>query len=203
MIYLIRHAQSHWNAEMRIQGHRGPGLSSMGLQQADQLARAARAWQLEAVVSSDLERARQTAEVVAQAAGQTLQVDPDLREIGLGHWEGLTPEEVEQKFPGGYTRWRQSPSGMPIPGMEPFEHFRSRVLTRWRYYLEQPFKRLALVSHGGAIACILSELMQADFDQVLLTVRMDNTGVTTVDKDESGVCHLLGVNDVAHLNHST
>ena len=106
-VFLLRHGQTAWNAEMRIQGQLDIPLDDTGLWQAQRLALALSGEHLDAVYSSDLQRARQTAAPLAAAAGLPVQLDPGLRERGFGSWEGHTYAEMEQRYPLETRRWRQ------------------------------------------------------------------------------------------------
>lgn len=105
-IIVARHGRTSWNAAGRFQGHGDPPLDEVGEEQARALAAALAVLDPPVVVTSDLRRARQTAEMVAGACGADLVVDPALREMDLGTWEALTPAEVEDRFPEEYRRWR-------------------------------------------------------------------------------------------------
>ncbi|MFP6654085.1 MAG: histidine phosphatase family protein [Myxococcota bacterium] len=113
-LLLIRHGQTEWNVEGRWQGHGNPSLTEEGRAQALRLARSLsgdqeRGWT--AVYSSDLERARQTAAVVAEELALPLVLDRRLRELDVGHWSGLTRAEISQREP---ERLRDFESGDPL-----------------------------------------------------------------------------------------
>ena len=103
---MARHGRTAWNAQGRFQGMGDPPLDEEGERQASTLAAALAALRPVSVTSSDLQRARRTAEAVAAACGVALSCDPGLREVDLGGWEGLTRPEVEARFPDEYRRWR-------------------------------------------------------------------------------------------------
>jgi broad specificity phosphatase PhoE len=95
-LLLVRHGETDWNAEGRLQGHTDRPLSDFGRRQAQQLAADLEGEGLEAIYSSDLARARQTAEIVGERLGLPVVLDPDLREKHWGTWEGLTPVERDR-----------------------------------------------------------------------------------------------------------
>ena len=109
-LVLTRHGRTAWNAEGRFQGHSDPPLDSTGRLQALELAARLAPLRPALVVSSDLHRARSTAQPLAEACGARVEVDPDLREVYLGGWEGLTRQEAEARFPDEYRAWA---SGRP------------------------------------------------------------------------------------------
>src|SRR5580765_6857553 len=97
-LVLVRHAESTWNAEGRWQGHADPPLSDAGRAQAEALAEDLAGERFDAVYTSDLARAAQTAEIIARRFGLPAVSDPALREVDVGSWSGLTREEVAARF---------------------------------------------------------------------------------------------------------
>ena len=124
--YLVRHAQTAWNGENRIQGHSDIPLSPLGEQQAQHLGRWFASRHVRGIFTSALQRSRQTAQAIAAGNGHGVSpvVEPHLAEIHLGTWEGLTPVEVDARFANAYQQWRVRPSSVVIPGGEPLAAFR-------------------------------------------------------------------------------
>jgi broad specificity phosphatase PhoE len=154
-VLLIRHGRSTWNAERRWQGWADPPLSPEGVAQAEAAAAAMRGLAVGAVVSSDLARARSTAEIIARAAGVDVSVESALRERDVGLWSGLTSDEIEARWPGQLEAYRADPA-MPFPDGEGADALLARalpaVLTLAR---EDPRDLVAVaVSHGGLIRCV-------------------------------------------------
>ena len=107
-LLLVRHGETDWNADGRLQGHTDRPLSDFGRRQAQQLAEELEAESLEAIYSSDLARARETAEIVGERLGLPVVLEPDLRETNWGTWEGLTPVERDRvEFVGESTEAHQ------------------------------------------------------------------------------------------------
>ena len=102
---MLRHGRTAWNAERRFQGQADPPLDEVGRVQAYEVASLITALRPELIISSDLQRATQTAAPIAQLAGLEVVIDKRLRERSLGHWEGLTRDEVEQRFPDEFLDW--------------------------------------------------------------------------------------------------
>lgn len=146
---LVRHGQSTWNAEGRWQGHSDPPLSPLGERQARAAAPAVVALGVTAVYSSDLIRARQTAELVAPP-GMTPVVVPPLRERNVGEWEGLTRVEIEARYPG-MLEAHDSP-----PSFESDESLLGRVLPALDKIIgELAADDVALIAtHGGVIRTV-------------------------------------------------
>jgi LmbE family N-acetylglucosaminyl deacetylase len=106
----IRHAETLWNRERRYQGRQDPPLSETGRVQADAVGQLLAKERIEAVWSSPLRRARETAEAIATLRGLTVRVDDQFGEMHFGQWEGLTSEEVSAKFPEMYRTWLDTPA---------------------------------------------------------------------------------------------
>jgi probable phosphoglycerate mutase len=104
-LVLLRHGRTAWNAERRFQGQADPPLDEVGRVQAYEVSALIAAIAPDLLVSSDALRAMQTAEVVARATGLPVRSEPRLRERGLGHWEGLTRDEVAATYPDEYADW--------------------------------------------------------------------------------------------------
>ena len=157
-ILLIRHGETAWNAERRLQGHLDIPLNQEGERQARLLAAALAAEPLDLIVSSDLSRARQTAQAVASLRGLPLQVDPALRERCYGGFEGLLYSEIEARFPREFAAWqgRDVDAVLP-PGANRGESFRDFYARATGAILAlgaaHAGKTIALVAHGGVLEC--------------------------------------------------
>ena len=144
-ILVARHGQSEWNAAGRWQGQADPPLSDLGRTQA-RLA-AERVGAVDVIVASDLQRAMETAAIIADALGVgPVVIDVGLRERDAGEWSGLTRAEIERDWPG-YLADRRKP-----PGFEPDDAFRSRTRAALdRLHEAYGGAELLVVSHGGVI----------------------------------------------------
>ncbi|MCJ7437855.1 MAG: histidine phosphatase family protein, partial [Acidimicrobiia bacterium] len=148
-LLLVRHGQSTWNAEQRWQGQADPPLSSLGERQASAAGAAVQHLALTRIVTSDLVRARRTAELLAPP-GTAVTADPALRERHAGDWTGLTRAEIDERYPGWIDDHR-SP-----PGFEGDEPLLERLLPVVEALLtdrDVPAATLA-VTHGGVIRTI-------------------------------------------------
>jgi len=157
-LLLIRHGETAWNAERRLQGHLDIPLNLEGERQARLLAAALAGEPLDLIVSSDLMRARQTAQAIADLRGMPLQVEPGLRERCYGGFEGLLYSEIEARYPRQFAAWqaRDVDAVLP-PGQNCGETFRDFYTRATGAILALaracPGKRLALVAHGGVLEC--------------------------------------------------
>ena len=151
-VLVIRHGQSEWNALRRWQGQADPPLTDLGMAQAAHAARHVGA--VDAIVASDLERSRVTAEVIAEAIGVgPVEVDPGFKERGAGEWQGLTPTDIDQGWPG----WREE--GRRPPGFEPLEPFQERVFAALdRVRTRVGAGDVLVVAHAGVVYQIESVL---------------------------------------------
>ncbi len=175
-MWLVRHGVLPPNPERRIVGNRDIPLSPAGREQIRILARdfmPILAGRLAAVVSSDLGRCRETASILLTgnewaASPPPIHLEPDLRELNLGQWQGLTKAEIEQRFPGQYdARGRNFPHYCPKGG-ESFAQLQSRALdavSRWRRHY--PTGTLLVVAHAGVIRSLLAYYMALPLNDVL------------------------------------
>ncbi|WP_020655850.1 histidine phosphatase family protein [Massilia niastensis] len=157
-ILLIRHGETAWNAERRLQGHLDIALNAEGERQAAALGEALAGERIDLVVSSDLMRARQTAAAIQGRSGQGMALDPALRERCYGGFEGLLYSEIAARFPREFAEWqaRNVYAELP-PGTnqgETFRQFYERVMGAVMGHARlHPGKTLALVAHGGVLEC--------------------------------------------------
>jgi len=135
-ILLARHGETEWNREVRFQGHADPPLNETGRAQAVQLAEQLAGESIDAVYSSDLRRASETAEIVGGQLGLPVEQEPGLREIDVGSWQGLTKAEID---------------GRPWDG-ETYEQHSERVLRALRgIAARHPGGQVLVVTHGGSL----------------------------------------------------
>jgi len=198
---LVRHGQSTWNREHRIQGQLDPPLSPEGLRQAELLGVRLAGRELAGFYASDLKRAFET----AQAIGALVRVQPEamtsLREIYLGEWEGLRTEEIEQRFPEAWAAWVEEPDWDVVPGGEGAANFETRVASA----LDEIFRRhqhgdVLVVTHGGVIQVALHRVVGRP-SRGLFPFKIQNASITLLEKRD-GRMLVGGVNDIAHLENA-
>lgn len=128
-IILVRHGQTEWNRVERFRGHADVPLNELGLAQAGSTGRRIAAeWKVSAVYSSPLTRATRTAEAIANPFSLPVQIHPDLIDINYGAWQGLTPDEVRQRWPEALHAWYAQPEEAIIPGGETLANLRERAM---------------------------------------------------------------------------
>jgi broad specificity phosphatase PhoE len=163
-IYLARHGESDWNAANRFQGHSDRPLTDFGREQAQALGELVAAENVEAVYSSPLKRALETALIVAARSGLEVVEDEDLREVDTGSWSGLSRAEVQERFPEGFDRWTSGGAGWEDG--ESYEEMAERVLAAVnRIAAAHPGGRVLIVSHGGPIRAIQGAANGMDIEE--------------------------------------
>jgi probable phosphoglycerate mutase len=169
-ILLIRHGETAWNAVRRLQGHTDIPLNEEGERQAGALAQALAGEQLDVLVSSDLQRAMQTAQAAAgHYDGLSLQTDRQLRERCYGVFEGMLYADIEREYPAEYALWqaRDIDAVMP-PGAREAESFRqfyqrsTAGIAGWA--ARHPGRTIAIVAHGGVLECAYREAVGMSLD---------------------------------------
>ena len=159
-IYLARHGEVLHAAEGRFFGHTDVALSPAGTAQVEALAERLGAEPIEAVYSSDLLRARQSAGPLAAARGTGVVAVPPLREIAMGRWEGLTFAEIRAREPELCDRWLAEPFAIPFPAGEGLADLQARALPAIRTLVERHAGgRIAVIAHGGTNRVILGEAL--------------------------------------------
>jgi glucosyl-3-phosphoglycerate phosphatase len=152
-LVLWRHGQTAWNAQRRFQGHSDISLDETGHEQARSAARYLAAMRPDAIFSSDLARAAETAGYLGELTGLPVQLDKDLRERGGGAWEGLTDQEIRENYPEAYAEWIP-PDGEPVSAVA------DRVSATLERIADSSAGSLAvIVSHGAAINLGISQLV--------------------------------------------
>jgi broad specificity phosphatase PhoE len=157
IVLLARHAQTEWNRQGRFQGHADPELTAEGRAQARTLADELEDTEFAAVYSSDLRRAVETAQIVAKRHGLEVETDPDLREVDVGEWSGLTWGEIEERYPDGVVRHRERGHGWERG--ESYEAMTDRVLSALRRIASQhDGDQVLVVVHGGTMRALAAHV---------------------------------------------
>ncbi len=157
-LLLIRHAESGWNAAGRWQGHGNPPLSDRGRAQANALARQLAREAIDVLVSSDLRRAAETAAILGQARGLQPELNPRLRELDLGDWEGLTSDQIERTAGDVLRCLNDGDLDVRPGGGENLRELEQRALLVVTELVDaHPGRRLAIVTHLGVIRALLGE----------------------------------------------
>jgi len=201
-ILAIRHGETAWNVDTRIQGHLDIPLNDTGLQQARWLARAlAERDAVHAIYASDLARAHLTAQTVAQAMGLGVTAHPGLRERAFGDFQGRTFAEIEAELPEHAHHWRKrSPEWTPPGAGESLIALRDRVLTTVNELASRHVgEQIVLVAHGGVMDVLYRAATRLDL-QAPRTWQLPNTAVNRLLWTPEGLS-LVGWADTTHLEN--
>jgi len=155
-LLLLRHGESTWNVSQRWQGWANPPLSESGVREAGKLAQQLEPFGFTAVCSSDLDRARMTAQILADGLSLAPpRTDSRLRERDVGEWAGLSDAEIDARWPGQLAAWRACDDGPPASGGEGADEVVARMQASLiEFWSEQGNKDLIVVSHVGAIRAL-------------------------------------------------
>ena len=200
-IIAIRHGETAWNVDTRIQGHLDVPLNERGLWQAEQLGRALADEPVAAIYSSDLSRAHQTASQVARHTGAELMVETALRERSFGMFEGKTFAEIEAALPNEAQRWRQRDPHFVPSGGESLTQLQARVVsTVSGLAARHPGQLIAVVSHGGVMDVLYRAATRLDL-QAARTWALGNAAINRLLWSPQGFS-LVGWADVGHLQEA-
>jgi len=158
-LILMRHGETDWNAQARLQGHRDIPLNAAGLRQAAAAAPSVAALSPQVIMSSDLSRAKATAEQVSSVTGLPVRIDPRLRETSMGLWEGLTRSDVVAGWPGEWERWRATSAHNSPPEGESRWQVAGRANEVVADLDAGGADRALLVAHGGLIVGLTGLLL--------------------------------------------
>lgn len=201
-MFIVRHGETDWTRARRFTGWQDVPLSEAGRRQCEAAARALAAVPLGAVYASPLQRARASAERIAEPYGLEVRIAPAFREIGLGQWEGLAHDEVPVRFPALWAVWRTAPERFVAPGGEPVATVALRVAAgiaalRASHHGDT----IALVAHGVVIRLVVLHALGLGLEQ-LWSVDASPAGITEVEyRDEGATVHVT--NGRAHLAPTT
>ena len=199
-ILLLRHGETLWNIEGRIQGHRDSPLSAEGLAQAEALARRLAGERPDVLYTSDLGRARQTMEPLARATGLTPRVDPALRERCYGAFEGRTWPEIERDFPQQHAAHLSGDPAVKAEGGESMQEFHDRAVGALMRIAEHSADdKVVIVAHGGVLGMLYRHIMNIPL-QAPRNYAMPNASINRFTY-RSGIWCLLAWGDLSHIGH--
>lgn len=200
-LLLVRHGETDDNKNLVFQGQTGRGLNARGRDQAARLAARLVATGIRATSlhASDLDRARETAEILGRAIGLDPSLDPDLREVFLGTWQGLSHAQIAERFPDEWAAWQRG-EDIRRGGGETYVDLGERMARAVdRIADARPGEAGIVVSHGAAIKVLVARVLGVGAAGLRAYRVSSNTGVSVVERTEAGTWRLLAWNDASHL----
>jgi len=162
-VYLMRHGEVRNGGEKRYNGHIDIDITEIGREQMERLAGMLAGKNITAVYSSDLIRSTKGAEIISQSLDLTYTPLRDLRERSVGKWEGLTAEEIRDRFPGEYAAWRADLLNYRPPNGECLLDVRERILPVYKKLVgSHPGREIAMLLHGGINRVIIADALGLD-----------------------------------------
>lgn len=200
-IVAIRHGETAWNVDTRIQGHLDIPLNTTGLWQADQVARALADEPIAAIYTSDLQRAHATAQAVARATGAPLTTHTGLRERSFGHFQGRTFAAIEAELPEDAHRWRKRDPHYTPEGGESLVTLRERIERTVAQLAQQHLgEQVVMVAHGGVLDVLYRLATRQDI-QAPRTWQLSNAAINRLLWTPDGLS-LVGWADTQHLDNN-
>ena len=210
-LILVRHGVTDWNREGRFQGHLDPPLADAGRRQAERAGRRLASdpdLRPARVISSSLDRAMQTAAIIAGATGVAVEPEPRLIEIGQGEWEGRTHAELEVEDSERYRAWRAADGIRQPPGGEPLAEASARVASVLDAVSRADAWPVCLVSHGGTLRILAHALFSMggdsralDVDNASISAALRVTGKWRLER-WNDTLHLLGLRAATHVDEA-
>ncbi|MBC8257893.1 MAG: histidine phosphatase family protein [SAR324 cluster bacterium] len=196
-LILIRHGETEWNAQRRMQGHSNSDLSDVGQAQIEALGQWMKNVSFDQIYSSDTLRAQQTAEAITQFSNHTLQIDQRLREKNLGVFEGLTTDEARESHPEIFRLFKTAGSNYVIDEGESTQQLLDRALDFIEEIrLRHPEERVVLVTHGGIVRVLMKHTLGLSLDAPT-NFLIKNTGRFHLVWEEKWLVAQMG--QVSHL----
>ncbi len=196
-IILIRHGETEWNSQQRMQGHSNSDLSEVGRGQIQALGELMKNVSFDHIYSSDSLRTRQTAEAITQYSGHTLQFDQRIREKNLGVFEGLTSTEAKERHPEIYRLFKTAGANYVIDEGESTQQLLERALEFIEEIrLRHPQERVVMVTHGGVVRVLMKHALGLSIDAPTRFI-IKNTGIFGLIWNENWLVTQMG--GVSHL----
>ncbi len=197
-IYLVRHGESEWNILNKIQGQNNTNLTDKGREQAQKIGHRLIEEKIDTIFSSDLNRALDTAKIIGQILGLKVKSFEELREKKFGVWEGLTKQEIIDKFNNEHIIWMTEPHKLNLPNAENIVDLQERLLNVVNILIkDNENKNILIVSHGASIKALILGLLGIDIS-LYNKLTISNTSLSIIEyRDFSPVIRVL--NDTNHL----
>jgi alpha-ribazole phosphatase len=201
-LILVRHGETEWNKSLRYQGQSDVPLSKYGIEQAARVSDRLAGEKIDVIYSSDLSRARETAEIIASRQGmvEICQL-PLLREMNFGEAEGMIFDEIKQRYPWiavDFQAWRTRSPEVRVPNGESIAQLAARVAPFAEKIKEHKLEETVLVvAHGGSLQVLICLLLGIGLEH-WFQIRLSNASVTIMDTSRDRAAFIV-LNDVCHL----
>lgn len=203
-LYLVRHGETEWNKASKIQGKTDTELSAEGIEQAHKLAKRLSNEDINVIFSSSLKRALRTAEIIKEYKSCRIVKSDKYHEICLGPWEGMTINEIEEKYTEHFRVYREDPANFKLPGAETFLDLTERTYNEIINIVNKyDDKNILLVSHGTTIKAAIIKILGIDIINYN-KFRIDNASISIIGFSESIPKKpvILCLNDTNHLKQA-
>lgn len=199
-IILIRHGETMANKQNIIQGHTDTALSDFGRLQAFFTSKRLAKVSIAAIYASDLKRAYETAEIIAIPHNIPVKADDRIRECSFGVWEGLSIDDVKERYEEQYEAYRLDSIKNRAPGGERLEQLQARVIEAVKEIASRhPDETVAIVTHGGPIKALFCYVLDVEL-QVFRRIGVSNCSLSTIRFEPSDGWYLGYFNDRCHLD---
>jgi len=198
-VILVRHGETEWNRVERFRGRADVALNEAGVRQAEATAaRISTLWRPAAIYSSPLSRARRTAEAIAAPLSLPVRIHEGLWDVDYGQWQGLSPDEVNQRWPEELRTWYQAPQRAAIPGGESLDQLRARCAGTLAQIVDaHPQDTVVMVGHTVINRVLLLHVLALGNDR-FWHLRQDTCAINVIEAEGAGFT-LVSMNDTCHL----
>lgn len=194
-VFIVRHGETDYNVEHRWQGHLDVPLNKNGLYQAQSLAKYLQNEPIDAIYASDLKRAYDTAQAIADAKQMKVVADARLREINLGVFQGLTNRQIQEAYPYEKMQWDNNNKFSPAEGESRYQ-VQERAHQAWQEITNQAdIHTIVLLSHGGTIRMLLERIFPARTERV----KLKNTSISIIERQNSEAWYSSALNITPHI----
>lgn len=181
-LIFVRHGQTDWNVQGKIQGSYDSELNSTGINQAMKLSEKLLSlnYKFSKIYSSPQKRALKTAKILSKSSNVDYVLMKDLQEMNMGKWEGLSWKEVEEKYPTEYKKWYLNRRYTKTPDGESYENMLERVLKSIDKIINENTHDVVIVSHSAVIMCLQCYVTNTPFNE-MLKFKTKNANITEID----------------------
>jgi broad specificity phosphatase PhoE len=197
ILILVRHGETLWNVEKVFRGRADVSLDELGIRQAELLSKYLSNWRLEAIYSSPVKRALDTANIIARYQNVAVRIAEGLTDFDFGEWQSLPEQEVMRLYPDLLNEWHSNPHKVRMPGGESLEDAKKRAVEVVNDVLSKHQGSVALVSHRVVIKVLICYLLGLD-NSHFRNINQDVAGITIFDYAD-GRFVLTRHNDTSHL----